>query len=73
MEFHKGEEIWREVRDVYYENCRPRAYSEVGASLFWKGGDSPELQLGRMQEALSGPVLRTVDFHRPIERSEAEG
>jgi len=65
IEFRDGEEIWREVREVHYENDQPSAYSSVGASLSWQADENPEVQLTRMQEAISRPVLRPDDFRRP--------
>lgn len=65
--FRDGQEIWREARKVHYENGQPCAYSAVGASLSWQDDESPELQLTRMQEGISKPVLRPDDFHRSTE------
>jgi hypothetical protein len=68
MEFTHGEETWRALHEVHYENGVPRGYSTGPAVVMWDGGEAAsgnaaaEGILRNMRDSLAKPVLREQDF-----------
>jgi hypothetical protein len=65
LEFTAGEESWRAIHEVYYQDDVPMAYTADAATIQWDldAGDGSALTiLDRMRDAISKPVLREADF-----------
>jgi hypothetical protein len=64
LSFRNGDEAWQAIHEVHYRDGVPIAHPEAPAVLMWDPDDVDGglLNLERMREALSKPVLTDADF-----------
>ncbi len=67
MAFRHSEDAWCAIREVYYDNGVPTAYTTTPAVVMWdpeEGEEAGSRTLDRMREALGKPALTDEDFRR---------